>query len=68
MKNKTPSFSENLEIKLFLDWVYKVMKFFDMTYVPEKKHVKFAAYKLKEGAATWWTSCKSQEGTKVNHL
>ena len=47
------SFSRNLNIKSFLDWVYEVEKF-DMVYVPEEKHVKFAAYKRKGGAAAWW--------------
>ena len=53
MKVKISSFSGNLDIKS-LDWVYEVEKFFDMAYVPQEKHVKFVAYKLKEGAAAWW--------------
>ena len=52
MKIKIPSFSGNLDIES-LEWVYEVEKFFDMAYVPEKKHVKVVAYKLKGGAATW---------------
>ena len=52
MKIEISSFSGNLDIERFLDWVYEVEKFFD--YVPEKKHVKFVAYKLKGGEATWW--------------
>jgi len=37
-----------------LNWVYDVEKFFDMAYVPEKKHVKFMTYKLKRRADAWW--------------
>ena len=54
MKIENSSFSENLDIEFFLGWVYEVEKFFDMIYVPEKKHVKFIAYKLKGGVAAWW--------------
>ena len=54
IKVKIPSFSENLNIKSFLDWFYKVEKFFDMAYIHKEKHVKFIAYKLKGGASAWW--------------
>jgi len=54
MKIEISSFSENLDIESFLDWVYKVEKFFDMTYIYEEKHVKFVVYKLKGGTTTWW--------------
>ena len=46
-------FSENLDIESFLDWIYQVDKFFDMTYVLMEKQVKFVAYKLKGGATAW---------------
>jgi len=49
MKVEISSFSGNLDIESFLDWVYEVEKFFDMTYA--EKQVKFVAYKLKEGVA-----------------
>ena len=51
MKIEIPSFSENLDIKSFLDWVYEVKKFFNMAYVLEEKHIKFVAYRLKGEAA-----------------
>ena len=54
MKVNIPSFSENLDIKFFLDWICEVDKFFDMAYVSLEKQVKFVAYKLKGGAAAWW--------------
>ena len=54
MKIDILSFSGNIDIESFLGWVYKVEKFFDMAYVPDEKHVKFVAYKLKRGAAAWW--------------
>ena len=56
MKVDIPSFSENIGIKSFLNWIYEVEKFFDMAYVPEEKHVKFVAYKLKGGAAAGETN------------
>ena len=37
MKVEISSFSKNLDIESFLDWIYKVDKFFDMTYVLMKK-------------------------------
>jgi len=37
-----------------LDRAYEVENFFDMAYIPEEKHIKFVAYKLKGGAAAWW--------------
>jgi len=54
MKIEILSFSGNLYIKSFLDWVYEVQKFFDMAYILEEKHVKFIAYKVKGGGAAWW--------------
>jgi len=53
MKVDIPSFRENLDIESFLDWIYEVDKFSDMTYIPMEKQVKFVTYKCKGGAAAW---------------
>jgi len=50
MKVEIPYFSRNLDVESFLDWIYEVEKFFDMTCVPAEKQVKFVTYKLKRGA------------------
>ena len=36
MNIEIPSFNRNLDIKSFLEWVYKVEKFFDMATFPRK--------------------------------
>ena len=59
MNFEIPSFSVNLDIESFLDWLYEV-KFFDMAYIPKEKHVNFVAYKFKEGATVSRTNYKLQ--------
>jgi len=54
-------------IETFLDWVYDVEKFFDMTYTLEKNHVKFIAYKLKGATTAWWINCRSRGDAKPSH-
>ena len=49
MKVEILSFSRNLDIEFFLDWIYEVEKFFDMAYVLAEKQVKLVVYKLKGG-------------------
>ena len=51
MKVDISSFSENLDIEFFLNWIYEVDKFFDMAYILMEKQVKFMAYKPKGRAA-----------------
>jgi len=68
MKIEISSFSRNLDIESFLDWVYEVEKFFDTTYVPEKNMSSSQQTSLKEERLHGETSCKSQGGTKANYL
>ena len=60
------SFSENLDIESFLDWICEVDKFFDMAYIPIEKQVKFVVYKLKGGVVHDGINCKSQGDVKTN--
>ena len=68
MKIEIFSFSWNLDIESFLDWVYEVEKFFDMAYVAEEKHVKFMTHKLKGGVVVWWDQLQITRRRKANHL
>ena len=52
-------FSGNLDIES-LNWVYKVEKFFDMTYVPEENHIKSWLTNSREGQPQDGINCKSQ--------
>jgi len=60
MKVEISTFSENLNIESFLDWINEVNKFFDIAYVPVEKQVKLVAYKLKGGAV-------NMMGSNTNH-
>ena len=68
MKIEISSFSRKFDIESFLDWVFEVEKFFDMAYVPKEKHIKFVAYKLKGGAATWWDHKKAPRQTACDDV
>jgi len=54
MEVEISSFSEDLDIEFFLNWIYEVEKFFDMAYVFTEKQVKCVAYKLKRGRVARW--------------
>jgi len=67
MKVDIPSFSGNLDIESFLDWIYEVDKFFDMAYVLREKQVKLWRTNSKEEQPHGGIICKSYEGVKESN-
>lgn len=47
-------FDGHLHIENYLDWEQTVESFFEFMDMPQDKHVKCIACKLKGGAAAWW--------------
>ena len=64
MKVDIPSFSENLDIKSFMVWICEVDKFFDMTYIPIEKQVKFVHANSMEEQPHDGINYKSHEDVK----
>jgi len=60
MKIEIYSFSGNLDIESFLDWVYEVEKFFDMAYIPRKSMSSPWRTSTNEERPHGGTSCKLQ--------
>ena len=54
LKVDIPTFSGDLDIKGFLDWITKVNHFFKYIEIAEERQVKLVAYQLKGGAFVWW--------------
>ncbi|KAK3434082.1 hypothetical protein EUGRSUZ_L00350 [Eucalyptus grandis] len=54
LKVDLPIFNGNLNIEDFLDWLWKVEKFFDAMEIEEDRQVKLVAYKLEGDASVWW--------------
>lgn len=47
MKVDVSTFSGNLDIEDFLDWIVEIGKFFNYIDIPEEKRVKLVASRLK---------------------
>ena len=56
MKVELPSFSGNVSIEEYLDWVSEVEKFFNYMGTSDEKQVCLVPYQLKGGASAWWDS------------
>ncbi|XP_043687814.1 disease resistance protein RUN1-like [Telopea speciosissima] len=55
IKADIPNFHGSVDIEGYYDWEYEVEQFFNLMDVAEDRQVKLVAYKLKGGAAAWWT-------------
>ena len=68
MKVDIPSFSGNLDIESFLDWIYEVDKFFDMAMFPWRNKSNLWLTCSREKQPHVGTNCKSCEGVKESNL
>lgn len=43
-----------MEVEAVMAWLVEVDRFFEIMVIEKDLWVSIVAYKLKEGAATWW--------------
>nr|GEU86879.1 transposon Ty3-I Gag-Pol polyprotein [Tanacetum cinerariifolium] len=67
VKAEISNFLGNLDLKVTLDWLYEVDKFFDIMYVPEEEQVKIVAFKLRRGVEAYWLQawCNLEESEEL---
>lgn len=66
-KLEMPSFSGNMSVEEFLDWICGVENDFDCLEVPDDMKVRLVACKLTSGASAWWSQIQISRMKKGKH-
>ncbi|GKU89838.1 hypothetical protein SLEP1_g3923 [Rubroshorea leprosula] len=64
IKIDIPDFEGRLQLDEFIDWLHTMERVFELKDIPDDKHVKLVAIKLKKHASIWWENLKRSQQRK----